>query len=114
MVAKNNMGVTLEMLSVHTDSSVYHNQALAFYTESMMLWEALARDPNTMIRPFVRDYAAPASSLGFLNQRNALFPRSEYEPRLYINIDKDLPEVSEWEEISPSGINLSDVPKEYR
>ncbi|MHC6204611.1 periplasmic flagellar collar protein FlcA [Breznakiellaceae bacterium SP9] len=110
MVANNNLGVTLEALTTHSGTPSYRNQAMAYYTESTTQWEALSRDPVTMVRPFVSDYASPGTSLAFLNYRNVLYPRSGYEPQLYIQIDKDLIDNSTWEILTSSGVYLSDVP----
>ncbi|GHU49440.1 hypothetical protein FACS1894200_08080 [Spirochaetia bacterium] len=110
MVANNNLGVTLEALTTHSGVPSYRNQAMGYYTESTTQWEALSRDPVTMVRPFVNDYASPGTSLAFLNYRNVLYPRPGYEPQLYIQIDKDVIDNSTWEILTPSDVYLSDVP----
>jgi tetratricopeptide (TPR) repeat protein len=114
MVARNNIGVTLEALTIHSGSPGYRSQALRYYAESSSAWEFIARDRETMVRPFVRDYATPAINLGFLNSRNALYPRLGYEPQLYVFIDKDIQDNSSWENLVPSSTYLSDVPTESR
>ncbi|MDR2095634.1 MAG: tetratricopeptide repeat protein [Treponema sp.] len=110
MVARNNIGVTYEALTMHSGSPAYRSQALRYYTESSTAWEFIARDRETMVRPFVKNYAAPGTNLGFLNTRNALYPRPGYEPQLYVFIDKDMEDNSFWENLVPSSTYLSDVP----
>jgi tetratricopeptide (TPR) repeat protein len=114
VVARNNLGVTFEALTTHSGSPAYRSQALRYYAESSLAWESIARDRQTMVRPFVKDYATPGINLGFLNSRNALYPRLDYEPQLYIFIDKDIQDNSFWENMVPSPTYLSDVPTESR
>jgi tetratricopeptide (TPR) repeat protein len=114
VVARNNLGVTFEALTTYSGAPAYYSQALRYYAESSLAWEFIARDRETMVRPFVRDYATPGINLGFLNSRNALYPRPDYEPQLYIFIDKDIQDNSFWENLVPSSTYLSDVPTESR
>jgi hypothetical protein len=101
MVARNNMGVTMEALTDRTGNPRYRTEALALYSESSRAWDALTRDPGTMIR-------STGTNLGFLNSRNILHPQAGYEPRLFNQIDKDVLEPSSWEMLAPPDYRLSD------
>ncbi|MDR0759727.1 MAG: tetratricopeptide repeat protein [Treponema sp.] len=101
MVARNNMAVALEALTDRTSEQRYRTEAMAFYAESARAWDALTRDPNTMIR-------STSVNLGFLNSRNILHPQTGYEPQLFNQIDKDVLEPSSWEALSPPDYRLSD------
>ncbi|MDR2158541.1 MAG: tetratricopeptide repeat protein [Treponema sp.] len=100
MIARNNMGVTLEALTEQTGDNRYRTRALAFYAESARAWDALTRNPDTMIR-------SGSVNLAFLNSRNSLYPETGYEPKLFMRIDKDVLEPSVWERLAPPASRLS-------
>jgi tetratricopeptide (TPR) repeat protein len=100
MIARNNMGVTLEALTERTGDNRYRTRALAFYAESARAWDALTRNPQTMIR-------SGSVNLAFLNSRNSLYPETGYEPKLFTQIDRDVFEPSAWEQLAPPAIRLS-------
>jgi tetratricopeptide (TPR) repeat protein len=100
MIARNNMGVALEALTKQTGDNRYRTRALAFYAESARAWDALTRNPDTMIR-------SGSVNLAFLNSRNSLYPEDGYEPKLFTQIDKDVLEPSVWEQLAPPAIRLS-------
>ena len=89
MIARNNMAVAMEALTDRTGDPRYRTEAMALYSESARAWDALTRDPNTMIR-------STSANLGFLNSLNILHPQTGYEPRLFNQIDKDVLEPSSW------------------
>ena len=93
MMARNNAGVASEMLAAQTGTRSYQTSALAFYAEANRAWDALTRDPRTMIR-------SGSAPLPFLNSRNALHPQTDYEPQIFIRIDRDALEPSIWEELA--------------
>ncbi|MDR0876474.1 MAG: tetratricopeptide repeat protein [Treponema sp.] len=101
MIARNNMGAVLEALTDRTGDNRYRSQAMAFYSESSRAWDSLTRDPVTMVR-------SSGTNLGFLNSRNALYPQPGYEPRIFIQIDKDVLEPSDWEQLAPQGGRLGE------
>ncbi|MDR0377692.1 MAG: tetratricopeptide repeat protein [Spirochaetaceae bacterium] len=101
MVARNNMAVTLEALSNRTGDPQYQAGAVAQYSESARAWDALTRDPNTMVR-------SAGTNLGFLNSQNILHPQTSYEPQLFNQIDKDVLEPSSWELLAPPDYRISD------
>jgi tetratricopeptide (TPR) repeat protein len=107
MVARNNMGVTLEALTDRTGDNRYRSRALGLYTESARAWDALTRNPNTMIRFGAADLSTPGINLAYLNSRNSLYPEQNYEPQIYLRIDKDLLEPSHWEELVPPDTPLA-------
>jgi tetratricopeptide (TPR) repeat protein len=101
MVARNNMAVTMEALTARTGDPRYRAEAMASYAESARAWDALTRNPDTMIR-------STGTNLGFLNSRNILHPQAGYEPRLFNQIDKDVLEPSSWETLAPPDFRISD------
>jgi tetratricopeptide (TPR) repeat protein len=98
MIARNNLGVTLEALSKSSGNPRYLAQAAGFYIQSAQAWDALTRNPQTMIRLGAGDLSSPGINLAFLNSRNILYPQSGYEPQLFVRIDKDVLEPSPWED----------------
>ncbi|AEF86875.1 tetratricopeptide repeat domain protein [Treponema primitia ZAS-2] len=109
MVARNNLGVTLEALTKATGNRSYRSRALALYTESSRAWDSLTRNPVSMVRSGVGDLSSPGINLAYLNSRNALYPEPGYEPQLYNQIDKDMLEPSVWEELVPQDFRLTSV-----
>ncbi|MDR0624080.1 MAG: tetratricopeptide repeat protein [Treponema sp.] len=108
MIARNNMGATLEALAEQTGDNRYRSRALALYSESARAWDALTRNPESMIRRRpAPNMAAPGDSLPYLNSRNALYPRPGFEPQIFIQIDKDVLEPSIWEHLSSQGGGLA-------
>jgi tetratricopeptide (TPR) repeat protein len=103
MIVQNNMGVTLEALTERTGNPRYRAQALGFYTQSSQAWDALTRNPTTMMRMGAGgDLSTPGTSPAYLNSRNVLYPQPGYEPKLIPQIDKDVLEPSMWEELVPA------------
>jgi tetratricopeptide (TPR) repeat protein len=94
MMARNNAGVACEMLAAQTGDRSYQTRALAFYAEAERAWDARTRDPTTLIR-------SGGTPLPYLNARNALYPVSDYEPQIFIRIDREAFEDSQWERIAP-------------
>jgi tetratricopeptide (TPR) repeat protein len=107
MVARNNLGVTMEALTRRTGNPGYRAGALGLYAESSRAWDALTRDPVTMVRSGAGELSTPGINLAFLNSRNLLYPRTGYEPELYLRVDKDVLEPSAWEELAPQGYRIS-------
>jgi tetratricopeptide (TPR) repeat protein len=107
MIARNNMGATLEALAEQTGDNRYRSRALALYSESARAWDTLTRNPGTMIRMRpAPDVAAPGVNLPYLNSRNALYPQPGFERQIFIQIDKDVLEPSLWEHLA-SGSRLA-------
>jgi TolA-binding protein len=94
MMARNNAGVANEKLAAQTGNRVYHTRAMSLYAESERAWDSLTRDPNSMVR-------SGSTSLPFLNMRNILYPRQNYEPQIYTRIDREALESSRWEQLAP-------------
>ncbi|MDR1411800.1 MAG: tetratricopeptide repeat protein [Spirochaetaceae bacterium] len=109
MVARNNMGVTMEALTQRTGNPAYRAGALGLYAESSRAWDALTRDPVTMVRSGAGEFSTPGINLAYLNSRNLLYPRTGYEPELYLRIDKDVLEPSSWEDLAPQGYRISEL-----
>jgi Tfp pilus assembly protein PilF len=94
MTAQNNAGVANEMLAAQTGNRAYHSRALGFYAESSRAWDSLTRDPKSMIR-------SGGTPLPYANAQYALRPQADYEPQIFIRIDREAREDSIWEELAP-------------
>ncbi|MDR2802736.1 MAG: tetratricopeptide repeat protein [Treponema sp.] len=99
MVARNNLGVTYNALAARTGNPAYRASALGEFAESARAWDTLERNPQTMIRAGITDAAIPGASLPYLNIQNTLYPAQGNEGLLFMQIDKDLPDNSWWEEL---------------
>jgi tetratricopeptide (TPR) repeat protein len=114
MVAQNNLGVTMEALAEQTGNNGYRSRALGLYAESARAWDAITRNPATMVRAGAADLSTPGVNLAYLNSRNTLNPVPDYEPQIYLHIDKDVLEPSLWETLAPADYRLSDEIDFYR
>jgi tetratricopeptide (TPR) repeat protein len=109
MIARNNMGAAYEVLAGQTGDNRYRSRALALYSESARAWDSLTRNPQTMVRSLpVPGIFGPGISLPYLNSRNTLYPQPGYEPQIFLQIDKDVLEPSDWERLAPQGSRLSE------
>ena len=79
----NNLGVALYELSEQDSDPDKYSQSLVYFTQSTELAENYQRDPATLSR-------SDAVDLAYLNQREALYPRPEYEMQIYNDIPEDL------------------------
>jgi len=79
MHTANNLGATLSRLSERTGDSQKNGRALALYAESTRAWDALTRNPQTMIR-------AKSVGLAYLNTQNMLNTKSPYQSEIYTDI----------------------------
>jgi tetratricopeptide (TPR) repeat protein len=113
MVARNNLGVTLDALADTTGKKAYRSQALGLYTMSSQAWDQITRNPVSMVRPGSGSLSTPGVNLGYLNSRNDLYPQADYRPQLYLQIDKDVLEPSPWEKLTPPSYHLSDAAASY-
>jgi tetratricopeptide (TPR) repeat protein len=102
MMARNNAGVVYEALANQTGNREYRSRALYYYAESARAWDAITRDPETMVRMRITDLpGAPSVNPGYLNANNAMRPVSNFIPQIFPRIDKDGLEPSRWEELAP-------------
>jgi tetratricopeptide (TPR) repeat protein len=108
MVTQNNQGVTMEALAEQSGNNGYRSRALGLYAESARAWDAITRNPETMVRAGAMALSTPGVNLAYLNSRNALNPVPDYEPQIYLHIDKDIFESSPWESLAPADYRLSD------
>lgn len=92
MRVRNNLGVTLEDLADRMGAGPLRSRALALYAESARAWDAITRNPTTMVR-------SGSANLAYLNTRNSLYPEAGYERQIYVEIDKDVLEPSPWEKL---------------
>ncbi|MDR3147976.1 MAG: tetratricopeptide repeat protein, partial [Treponema sp.] len=98
MIARNNMGATLEALSQRSGRPApYRAQAFGLYAQAIQAWDSLTRNPNTMIRLGAGDLSNPGGNLPYLNSRNLLYPQTGYEAQIFPQIDKDILDPSPWE-----------------
>ena len=79
MHTTNNLGATLSRLSERTGDSQRNGRALALYAEATRAWDALTRNPQTMIR-------AKSVGLAYLNTKNMLSSNSPYQAEIYTDI----------------------------
>lgn len=79
----NNLGVALSELAEQTGDPAKSSQSLVYFTRSTELAENYRRDPATLSR-------SDSVDLAYLNQREALYPRPDYEMQIYIDIPEDL------------------------
>jgi len=104
MMARNNAGVVNEALAGQTGNREYRSTAMSLYAESARAWDAITRNPETMVRSRLSEIpGAPGINLGYLNAANAMRPVSEYNPGIFVRIDRDGEEPSKWEELAPFG-----------
>ncbi|MCL1928703.1 MAG: tetratricopeptide repeat protein, partial [Treponema sp.] len=109
MVADNNLGVTLETLTRISGDTSYRSRALALFSESIRAWDVLTRDPESMARMQpIRDLYSPGINLAYLNTQNILRPSPNYEQQIFMRIDRDSQEPSDWEILVPRNYRLSD------
>jgi len=83
MKASNNLGVTLYNLHLKTGQTDYYSRAMVQFSDSSRYFDRLSRDPETMERTGL-------SNLGYLNQRNLLFPNENYELQIYADLPLDM------------------------
>jgi tetratricopeptide (TPR) repeat protein len=107
MIGRNNLGVTMEALAETTGNAGYRSRALALFAESARAWDSITRNPDTMARMRPTELYGPGVNLGFLNSQNILYPVPDYEPQIFIQIDKDVLEPSAWEDLAPPESRLS-------
>jgi tetratricopeptide (TPR) repeat protein len=109
MVADNNLGVTLETLTRITGDTGYRSRALGFFAESIRAWDIVTRDPDSMtrLRP-LRDLYGPGINLAYLNIQNILNPSPGYDQQIFMRIDRDMQEPSDWENLVSRDYRLSE------
>lgn len=81
--AANNLGVTLSRLARQTGNSAMNAEALTNFTASLRAWDALTRDPETLVR-------REGSNLAEQNIRYMSMPVPDYEPSIYTEIPVQL------------------------
>ena len=81
--AANNYGVTLYRLAKKTGDSSKNAQAIVQFSQSVRAWDALTRNPETMVR-------LEGSNLAEQNIKYITHPIPEFEPSIYTNISKTL------------------------
>ncbi|MDR1390532.1 MAG: tetratricopeptide repeat protein [Treponema sp.] len=101
MVAENNLGVVLETLTRISGDSKYRSRSLGLFAQSVRAWDVLTRNPDTMsrLRP-IKELYGPGVNLAFLNAQNVLHPEPNYQQQIFMRIDRDMVEPSDWEELT--------------
>jgi tetratricopeptide (TPR) repeat protein len=102
MIAHNNLGVTYNALAARTGRPSYRAAALGEFAESAREWDALERNPQTLVRAGIDGIPVPGASLPYLNIQNTLYPTQEGDGLLFMQIDKDLTDNSWWEALMQS------------
>ena len=102
MKTANNLGVTLNRLANRTGDSGKNARALSLLAESARAWDALTRNPETLVRlSRMRPANDPADTFGttvsdvngnlaYMNIKYMTYPRPEFQPELYSDIPKTL------------------------
>jgi len=109
MVADNNLGVTFETLTRISGDTRYRTRALYLFSESIRAWDVLTRNPESMARMQpIKDLYGPGINLAYLNTQNILHPSPAYELQIFMRIDRDCLEPSDWEDLVPRDYRLSD------
>ena len=83
MKASNNYGVLLFNLAKRTGDSTKNGEALAQFQKSLVAWDSISRNQETMKR-------LEGSNLAEQNIKYISKPLSKYEPALYTEISKTL------------------------
>ncbi|MFW6208834.1 MAG: periplasmic flagellar collar protein FlcA [Spirochaetota bacterium] len=83
MKTSNNLGVNLYNLHTKTGQTEYYTRAMVQFADSSRYFDRLTRDPETLERTGL-------SNLGFLNQRNLLFPNENYQLQIYTELPIDM------------------------
>ena len=79
MKASNNLGVTLHRIAQATGNSNFNGEAIVQLSNSLRAWDALTRNPDTMVRLY-------SSNLAEQNIKYITHPVSSYEPEIYTEI----------------------------
>jgi len=83
MQTSNNLGVTLNRIAQRTGNIALNGRALALMAESSRAWDALTRNPDTLVR-------VQGSNLAYLNIQNITRPAELFVPETYPDIPKTL------------------------
>ena len=83
MHTSNNLAVVLNRIAVQNGDSNKNGRAISLFGESTRAWDALNRNPETMIR-------AKTINLAYANIQNMVKPRSAFVPEIYSDIPKTL------------------------
>lgn len=89
MKATNNLAVTLNRLAVQNGNSEMNARSFALFGESTRSWDALTRNPKTLIR--VKNQQAPA----YVNVQYMTVPNKNFVPEIYSDIPKTLENMRE-------------------
>ena len=81
--ANNNLGVTLYRLANQTGNSSMNAEAIVRLSDSMRAWDALTRNPDTMVR-------LDGSNLAAQNSKYITHPYPDFEPAIYTDIPRIL------------------------
>lgn len=84
MKTTNNLAVTLNRLAVQTGNSEMNARSFSLFAESTRSWDALTRNPETLIR--VKNQQAPA----YVNVHYMTAVNKDFVPEIYIDIPKTL------------------------
>ncbi len=83
MQTSNNLGVALNRIAMQNGDSDKNARAIYLFTESSRAWDALSRNPETMIR-------SKTINLAYANVQNVIKPRSKFKAEIYSDIPKTL------------------------
>ncbi len=83
MWAANNSAVTLYRLAQQTGNSAMNAKAMVQFSESSRAWDALTRNPETLVR-------LDGTNLAAENLRYVIYPRPDFEPEIYTTVNRTL------------------------
>ncbi|MBR4449199.1 MAG: tetratricopeptide repeat protein [Treponema sp.] len=79
----NNLGVTLHRIAKQTGDSQKNAEALVRLSDSIRAWDALTRNPETMVR-------LGGSNLALQNSKYITTSKNDFEPAIYTDIPRTL------------------------
>lgn len=88
--ASNNLGVALYRTARQTGNSQENAEAMVHFSDAMKAWDALTRNPRTMIR--MEGGNLPQQNLKYISH-----PRPDFEPGIFVEIPKVLSNEKELE-----------------
>lgn len=80
MKASNNLAVTLNRLAVQNGNSEMNSRSFMLFAESTRAWDALTRNPKTLIR--TKNQQSPA----YVNVQYMTAPNKNFVPEIYTDI----------------------------
>ena len=84
MKTANNLGVALNRVAVQTGDSAKNARSFAYLSESTRAWDALTRNPDTLIR------VKNEKSAAYVNIQYMTVPNRDFIPEIYSDVPMTL------------------------